>query len=77
MAEELYEVLLVDGGTRWHAGFLVGEEEDLLLAKGGRVLVWPTRAGLEHHAERAGLVLLDDLFRNARFRSLAAVLAEG
>ena len=61
MADELYEVLLVDGGTRWHAGFLVGEQEDLLLAKGGRVLVWPARAGLEHHAQQAGLVLLDDL----------------
>lgn len=61
MADELYEVLLVDGGTRWHAGFQVGEEEDLLLANGGRVLVWAARAGLEHHAQRAGLELLDDL----------------
>ncbi len=58
---ELYEVVLVDGDARRHAGFLVGEDTDLLLAQGGRVPVWGSRAGLEHHAQEAGLELSDDL----------------
>ena len=61
MPEELFEVLLVDGPHRWHAGVVVGEETDLLLARGGRVLVFGTRAGLEHAAEEAGLELSDEL----------------
>ena len=61
MAEELYEVLLVDRGRRWHVGFVVGEETDLLLRQGGRVVAFPTRAGLEHAAQRARLELSDDL----------------
>ena len=62
MAEpELFEVLLVDGGQRWHAGVVVGEEDDLLLSAGGRVLVFGTRAGLEHAAEQAGHELSDEL----------------
>ncbi len=58
---ELFEVLLVDGGQRWHAGVVVGEEDDLLLSSAGRVLVFGTRAGLEHAAEQAGLELSDEL----------------
>ena len=42
---ELFEVLLVDGDQRWHAGVVVGEEDDLLLSAGGKVLVFGTRAG--------------------------------
>ena len=61
MAEELFEVLLVDGEQRWHAGVVVGEETDLLLAKGGQVLVFGTRAGLEHAAQSARLELSDEL----------------
>ena len=61
MADELYEVLLVDGDRRWHAGFVVGEETDLLLARGGRVLVFGSRAGLEHAAQQARLELSDEL----------------
>ena len=61
MPDELFEVLLVDGPHRWHAGVVVGEETDLLLARGGRVLVFGTRAGLEHAAEEAGLELSDEL----------------
>lgn len=61
MAEpELFEVLLVDGDRRWHAGVVVGAETDLLLARGGKVLVFGTRAGLEHAAQEAGLELSDE-----------------
>lgn len=61
MAEELFEVLLVDGGQRWHAGVVVGEETDLLLTRGTQVLVFGTRAGLEHAAQQARLELSDEL----------------
>ena len=61
MADELYEVLLVDRGTRWHAGVVVGAEQDLLLRKGGKVAVWGSRAGLEHHAQEHRLDLSDEL----------------
>ena len=60
---ELYEVLLVDGGTRWHAGWLVDDdsETDVLLADKGEVLLFGSRAALEHHAQEHGLALHDDL----------------
>ena len=60
---DLYEVLLVDGGTRWHAGWLVDDdsETDVLLRDKGRVPVFGSRAGLEHHAQEHRLELLDDL----------------
>jgi len=58
---EVYEVLLVDGGQRRHAGFVVGEDTDLLLARGGRVLVFGSRAGLEHAVQQARLELSDEL----------------
>ncbi len=58
---ELFEVLLLDGGQRWHAAVVVGEEDDLLLAEGGKVLVFGSRAGLEHAAQDAGLELSDEL----------------
>lgn len=58
---ELFEVLLHDGDRRWHAGVVVGEETDLLLAARGKVLVFGTRAGLEHAAQQAGLELSDEL----------------
>ena len=61
MADELFEVLLVDGASRWHAGVVVGEETDLLLSRGGKVLVFSSRAGLEHAAQQAGLELSDEL----------------
>lgn len=57
----MYEVLLIDGDTRWHAGWVIEEDADLLLAVGGRIPVWTTRAGLEHHAQENGFDLLDDL----------------
>ena len=57
----MYEVLLVDGDTRWHAGWVLEEDADLLLAVNGRIPVWTTRAGLEHHAQEHGFDLLDDL----------------
>jgi hypothetical protein len=59
--DELYEVLLVDGATRWHTGVVVGAEQDLLLREGDRVLAWGSRAGLEHHAQQAGVPLSDEL----------------
>ena len=59
--KELYEVLLVDGERRWHAGWVVEEDADLLLHVGGSVPVWTSRAGLEHHAQEKGFELVDDL----------------
>lgn len=57
----MYEVLLVDGETRWHAGWVVEEDADLLLHVGTTVPVWSARAGLEHYAQENGYELLDDL----------------
>ena len=62
MADETYEVLLVDGEQRWHAGFVVGEETDRLLRRGDKVLVFSSRAALEHHVqETTGDEVRDDL----------------
>jgi len=60
---DLYEVLLLDGEMRWHAGFLVDDETetDVLLRVGGTVPVFSSRAGLEHHAQEHRLDLQDDL----------------
>jgi hypothetical protein len=61
---ELYEVLLVDGAQRWHAGWLMDDESetDLLLHDdSGKVLLFGSRAALEHHAQEHGLELHDDL----------------
>ena len=59
---ELYEVLLVDGDTTWHAGFLVDDETetDVLLSATGSTLLFASRAGLEHAAQEHGLELSDD-----------------
>ena len=60
---DLYEVLLVDRGRRWHAGWLVDDdtETDVLLRERGRVPLFSSRAGLEHAAQQARLPLEDDL----------------
>jgi hypothetical protein len=60
---DLYEVLLVDGGRRWHAGWVVDDasETDVLLVDRGRVPLFGSRPALEHHAQQHGLVLQDDL----------------
>ena len=60
---DLYEVLLVDGGSRWHAGWIVDDdtETDVLLRGHGKVLLFGSRAGLEHHAQEAGLEVQEDL----------------
>ena len=60
---DLFEVLLVDGGRTWHAGWLVDDETetDLLLRDGGDLLLFGSRAGLEHYAQEHRLTLLDDL----------------
>lgn len=60
---DLYEVLLVDGGTRWHAGFLVDDETetDVLLRDGTVVPLFASRAGLEHHLQGTRHELQDDL----------------
>jgi hypothetical protein len=57
----MYEVLLIDGDTRWHAGWVVEEDADLLLHVGGGVPVWSARAGLEHYAQEHGFDLVEDL----------------
>lgn len=58
---EMFEVLLIDGDDRWHAGWVVEEDADLLLHIGDRVPLWPARAGLEHYAQEHGFSLVDDL----------------
>jgi hypothetical protein len=60
---DLYEVLLVDGETTWHAGWLVDDdtETDVLLRDGRAVPVFRSRAALEHFAQERGLDLQDDL----------------
>ena len=58
---EMFEVLIIDGERRWHAGWVIEPDADLLLAVNGRIPVWTTRAGLEHHAQEHGFNLLDDL----------------
>jgi hypothetical protein len=58
---ELFEVLLVDRDRRWHAGWVVEEDADLLLHIGDSVPVWSARAGLEHHAQEHGFELVEDL----------------
>ena len=59
---ELYEVVLVDKGTRWHTGVLADEitETDLLLNDKGKVLLFGSRAALEHHAQEHRLKLHED-----------------
>jgi hypothetical protein len=59
--KELYEVLLIDGDVRWHAGWVIEDDADLLLHVGGQVPVWSSRAGLEHHAQEHHFSLIDDL----------------
>jgi hypothetical protein len=60
---DLYEVLLVDGETRWHAGWVVDDETetDVLLRERTIVPVFSSRAALEHHAQEHRLALQDDL----------------
>jgi hypothetical protein len=57
----MYEVLLVDGVTRWHAGWVIEKDADLLLHLGPAVPVWTSRAGLEHHAQEHDFDLVEDL----------------
>lgn len=60
---ELYEVLLIDGEHRWHAGWVMDDESetDVLLAEHGKVLLFGSRAALEHHAQEHGLALQEGL----------------
>lgn len=60
---DLYEVLLIDGETQWHAGWVVDDESetDVLLRERGTVPVFSSRAALEHHAQEHRLALQDDL----------------
>ena len=60
---DLFEILLVDGGTRWHAGWVVDDatETDVLLRDGTRVPVFASRAGLEHFLQSTRMELQDDL----------------
>lgn len=59
---ELYEVVLVDKGTRWHAGLIADEitETDVLLAEHGKALLFGSRPALEHYAQEHRLKLQDD-----------------
>ncbi|GAC1440483.1 MAG: hypothetical protein NVSMB55_05290 [Mycobacteriales bacterium] len=58
---EMFEVLLVDGRQRWHAGWVVEQDADLLLHVGESIPVWSARAGLEHYAQEHGFELVEDL----------------
>ena len=60
---DLYEVLLVDGDRRWHAGWVSDDESetDVLLRDHGTVPLFASRAALEHHAQEHGLTIQDEL----------------
>lgn len=60
---DLYEVLIVDGGTRWHAGWVVDDETetDVLLRDGEQVPLFASRARLEHFSQGTRMELQDDL----------------
>jgi hypothetical protein len=60
---DVYEVLLVDDGTRWHAGWVVDDETetDVLLRDHGKVVLFASRPALEHHLQHSGRELLEDL----------------
>ncbi|MCU1590701.1 MAG: hypothetical protein JWP11_1957 [Frankiales bacterium] len=58
---EMFEVVLIDGEIRWHAGWISEADADLLLHDGDGVPVWASRAGLEHYAQEHDFELLDDL----------------
>lgn len=60
---DLYEVLLIDGGQRWHAGYVVDDESetDVLMVAHGGVPLFTSRAALEHHVQERGLSLQEDL----------------
>lgn len=61
--KDLYEVILVDNGARWHVGWVADDEAetDLLLRANGAVLLFGSKAALEHYAQEADLELSDDL----------------
>jgi len=60
---DVYEVLLVDGARRWHAGWVVDDdsETDVLLRDHGTVPLFGSRAALEHHTQQRGQELQDGL----------------
>jgi hypothetical protein len=53
---DLYEVLLVDAGRRWHAGFVVDDETetDVLLRDGRSVPLFGSRARSSTSRRSAG-----------------------
>jgi hypothetical protein len=61
--KDLYEVVIVDGAERWHVGWVADDEAetDLLLRDKGKVLLFGSRAALEHFAQEADIELSDDL----------------
>lgn len=60
---ELFEVILIDAGTRWHVGWVADDEAetDLLLRDRGKVVLFGSKAALEHYAQEADIELSDDL----------------
>jgi hypothetical protein len=76
---DLFEVLLVDGDRTWHAGWIVDDESetDLLLRDRGDLVLFDTRAGLEHHVQERGLELLADLPDEIDLRLGGWLTAEG
>jgi hypothetical protein len=60
---DLYEVLLVDGNQKWHAGWVVDDasETDMLLRDHNKVPLFGSRAALEHHVQQHGRTLQPDL----------------
>ena len=76
---DLFEVLLVDGDRTWHAGWIVDDESetDLLLRDRGDLVLFDTRAGLEHHVQERGLELLTDLPDEIDLRLGGWLLGEG
>lgn len=60
---ELFEVIVIDAGARWHVGWVADDEAetDLLLREAGKVLLFGSKAALEHYAQEADIELSDDL----------------
>ena len=78
---ELYEVVLIDGPKRWHAGLLADEitETDVLLAEQSKVLLFGSRAALEHYAQELQYVNGNDAVKVAvgKIQSFLAITHDG
>ena len=77
MADDVYDVLLVEGARRWHTAVVVGEEEDRLLSRNGKVLVFGSRPALEHAVQESAAGELSDELPDELDLDLAGWLSRG